>query len=66
VVGPERVYGSNGLYKNLLFAFLVGAGLTVLAWAVKRKWPNRITKSINIPVIIAGAQYFGESQPHPT
>jgi tetrahydromethanopterin S-methyltransferase subunit B len=44
VVGPERVYGTNGLYKNLMFAFLVGAGLTVIAWAVKRKWPNRITK----------------------
>jgi hypothetical protein len=63
VVGPERVYGTNGLYKNLMFAFLVGAGLTVVAWAVKRQWPNKITKSVNVPVIIAGAQYFGMSIP---
>ena len=76
MVGPERVYGTSGLYKNLMFAFLVGAGLTVIAWAVKRKWPNRITKcmfslletrnhtddlAVNVPVIIAGAQYFGKS-----
>ena len=58
VVGPERAYGSNGLYKNLMFAFLVGAGLTVFAWIIKRFKPNKYTKSVNVPVIISGAQYF--------
>ena len=37
------MYGANGLYKNLMWAFFVGAALSVVAWAVKRKWPNRIT-----------------------
>lgn len=44
VVGPERMYGANGLYKWTMFAFLAGAVATFAAWLVKRKWPNKYTK----------------------
>lgn len=44
VVGPERMYGANGLYKWTMFAFLAGAIATFAAWLVKRKWPNKYTK----------------------
>ncbi|ORX36938.1 OPT oligopeptide transporter protein-domain-containing protein [Kockovaella imperatae] len=57
VLGPKRVYGSKGLYKNLLWAFFVGAALTIIASLAKRKWPKN-NAAINIPVIISGAQYF--------
>jgi len=65
VVGPERVYGTSGLYKNLMFAFLVGAGLTVIAWAVKRRWPNKITKCmfrrlvLDRAILTCSGQYSG-------
>lgn len=44
VVGPVRMYGENGLYKHLLWAFLIGAVLTVGAWGIMKKWPNKLTK----------------------
>ncbi|WRT64852.1 OPT family small oligopeptide transporter [Kwoniella shivajii] len=58
VVGPERMYGSLGLYKNTLWGFFAGAALVVIAWAVKKRWPNKITRNTNVPVIIFGAMYF--------
>lgn len=58
VIGPRRVYGSHGLYRYLMFAFLVGAALTVIAWLVKRRWPNRFTNAVNVPVFLSGGQYF--------
>ncbi|WWC87002.1 OPT family small oligopeptide transporter [Kwoniella dendrophila CBS 6074] len=58
VVGPQRMYGSLGLYKYTLFGFLAGAVLVALAWAAKRRWPNKLTRNINVPVIIFGVMYF--------
>lgn len=59
VIGPTRVYGSNGLYKNLLWAFFVGAAGTLVVSLAKKRWPkNTWLASINVPVIIGGAQYL--------
>ncbi|ODN82201.1 OPT family small oligopeptide transporter [Cryptococcus amylolentus CBS 6039] len=58
VVGPERMYGAHGLYKWTLFAFLAGAVATVAAFGIKKVWPNRYTKAVNVPVIIFGMMYF--------
>ncbi|WWD00471.1 OPT family small oligopeptide transporter [Kwoniella sp. B9012] len=58
VVGPERMYGSLGLYKHTLWGFLAGAVLVAMAWAAKKRWPNKITRNVNVPVIIFGVMYF--------
>ncbi|WWC67840.1 OPT family small oligopeptide transporter [Kwoniella pini CBS 10737] len=58
VVGPRRMYGSLGLYKNTLWGFFAGFALVFLAWVAKKRWPNNLTKNINVPVIIFGAMYF--------
>nr|XP_019047282.1 OPT family small oligopeptide transporter [Kwoniella bestiolae CBS 10118]OCF26212.1 OPT family small oligopeptide transporter [Kwoniella bestiolae CBS 10118] len=58
VVGPQRMYGSLGLYKHTLWGFLAGAVLVAMAWAAKKRWPNKVTNNLNVPVIIFGVMYF--------
>ncbi|XP_047943134.1 oligopeptide transporter 3-like [Salvia hispanica] len=55
LIGPERLFGAGGLYRNLVWLFLVGAVLPVPVWLLSKMYPNnKWIPLINIPVISYG------------
>ncbi|RKP08459.1 OPT oligopeptide transporter protein-domain-containing protein [Thamnocephalis sphaerospora] len=53
VVGPNRMFGSEGYYSALMWFFLIGAVLPIPFWLLARRYPKSIAKYINIPVVLA-------------
>ncbi|XP_071725138.1 oligopeptide transporter 3 [Rutidosis leptorrhynchoides] len=55
LVGPRRLFGPGGLYRNLVWLFLIGAVLPVPVWILSRMYPDKKwIPLINIPVISYG------------
>ncbi|KAA0042392.1 hypothetical protein IC582_028737 [Cucumis melo] len=55
LIGPRRLFGPGGLYRNLVWLFLIGAVLPVPIWALSKAFPEKKwIKLINIPVISYG------------
>ncbi|PON84288.1 Oligopeptide transporter [Trema orientale] len=55
LIGPKRLFGPGGLYRNLVWLFLVGAVLPVPVWVLRKIFPEKKwISSINIPVISYG------------
>ncbi|KAA8524890.1 hypothetical protein F0562_011313 [Nyssa sinensis] len=55
LIGPKRLFGPEGLYRNLVWLFLVGAVLPVPGWILSKIFPDKKwIPLINIPVISYG------------
>ncbi|KAK4439468.1 Oligopeptide transporter 3 [Sesamum alatum] len=55
LIGPERLFGPGGLYRNLVWLFLIGAFLPVPVWILSKIFPDKKwIPLINIPVISYG------------
>jgi len=55
LIGPQRLFGRGGLYRNLVWLFLIGAVLPVPVWILHKMYPqNKWIPLINIPVISYG------------
>ena len=55
LIGPGRLFGRHGLYRNLVWLFLVGAVLPVPVWLLSRAFPEKKWIAlINVPVISYG------------
>ncbi|WJX70346.1 Oligopeptide transporter 3 [Trifolium repens] len=55
LIGPRRLFGPGGLYRNLVWLFLIGAVLPVPIWVFSKIYPNKKwIPLINIPVICYG------------
>ncbi|GAB2301010.1 Oligopeptide transporter 3 [Dionaea muscipula] len=55
LIGPERLFGPGGLYRNLVWLFIIGAILPVPVWILCKIFPNnKWIPLINIPVISYG------------
>ncbi|XP_011095913.1 oligopeptide transporter 3 [Sesamum indicum] len=55
LIGPERLFGPGGLYRNLVWLFLIGAVLPVPVWILSKIFPDKKwIPLINIPVISYG------------
>ncbi|XP_010270227.1 PREDICTED: oligopeptide transporter 3 [Nelumbo nucifera] len=55
LIGPERLFGPGGLYRNLVWLFLIGAVLPVPVWILSKMFPEKKwIPLINIPVISYG------------
>ncbi|KAM7263724.1 hypothetical protein ACFE04_001407 [Oxalis oulophora] len=55
LVGPKRLFGPGGLYRNLVWLFLIGAVLPVPVWVLSKMYPEKKwIPLINIPVISYG------------
>ncbi|GAB4830726.1 Oligopeptide transporter 3 [Ancistrocladus abbreviatus] len=55
LIGPKRLFGPGGLYRNLVWLFLIGAVLPVPVWILAKIFPdNKWIPLINIPVISYG------------
>jgi OPT family oligopeptide transporter len=55
LIGPRRLFGPGGLYRNLVWLFLIGAFLPVPFWVLSKMFPEKKWIAlINIPVISYG------------
>ncbi|KAJ1400358.1 Oligopeptide transporter, OPT superfamily [Sesbania bispinosa] len=55
LIGPKRLFGPGGLYRNLVWLFLIGAVLPVPVWVLSKIFPDKKwIPLINIPVISYG------------
>ncbi|XP_023520807.1 oligopeptide transporter 3-like [Cucurbita pepo subsp. pepo] len=55
LIGPRRLFGPGGLYRNLVWLFLIGAVLPIPIWALSKAFPEKKWIAlINIPVISYG------------
>ncbi|XP_034898206.1 oligopeptide transporter 3 [Populus alba] len=55
LIGPKRLFGPGGLYRNLVWLFLIGAFLPVPFWVLSKMFPEKKWIAlINIPVISYG------------
>ncbi|KAK9152399.1 hypothetical protein Syun_010708 [Stephania yunnanensis] len=55
LIGPKRLFGPGGLYRNLVWLFLIGAILPVPVWVMSKLFPEKKwIPLINIPVISYG------------
>ncbi|OBT41372.1 hypothetical protein VE00_08212 [Pseudogymnoascus sp. WSF 3629] len=54
VIGPNRVFGTNGIYNCMEYFFILGAGLPVVIYFLARRYPRSIIRFINTPVLFGG------------
>ncbi|XVE87632.1 hypothetical protein DITRI_Ditri19aG0003300 [Diplodiscus trichospermus] len=55
LIGPKRLFGPGGMYRNLVWLFLIGAVLPVPIWILSKIFPEKKwIPLINIPVISYG------------
>ncbi|KAK7292421.1 hypothetical protein RIF29_08200 [Crotalaria pallida] len=55
LIGPKRLFGRGGLYRNMAWLFLIGAVLPVPVWVLSKIFPDKKWIAlINIPVISYG------------
>ncbi|XP_077237616.1 oligopeptide transporter 1-like isoform X2 [Tasmannia lanceolata] len=55
LVGPLRMFGSQGLYEKMNYFFLVGLILPIPFWVLTRMFPNvKWLKLVNMPIILGG------------
>ncbi|KAI0501112.1 hypothetical protein KFK09_016055 [Dendrobium nobile] len=55
LIGPTRLFGHHGIYRNLVWLFLIGTLLPVLVWLFSIVFPEmKWIPLINIPVISYG------------
>lgn len=55
-LGPQRLFGSHGLYKGTVAAFAAGPVLVLMHWGLRKKFPrSRLLHSISPLVILSGA-----------
>ncbi|PHT44300.1 hypothetical protein CQW23_18325 [Capsicum baccatum] len=55
LIGPQRLFGPGGLYRNLVWLFLIGALLPVPIWVLSKIFPEKKwIPLINIPVVSYG------------
>ena len=59
VVGPRRFFGEGGLYKHLLWAFLVGLVAPIFVWLVgRRSNAGSVWRKINLPVLFGSLSWI--------
>ncbi len=62
-IGPRRQFGENGIYKDLLWFFLIGAILPVFTWLIMLKWPKSWVRYIHWPVFFNGSDMIPPATP---
>lgn len=59
VIGPQRFFGPDALYRPLIWAFPFGALVPVLVWAIgKREGASNIWRKINFPVLFGSLSWI--------
>jgi len=63
VIGPQRLFGMNGLYKNFLWMFLVGALTPCLFYTLTRMFPKSKVRYLSTPLIFGGVLFVPPATP---
>ncbi|KAI8051216.1 OPT oligopeptide transporter protein-domain-containing protein [Syncephalis plumigaleata] len=63
VIGPNRMFGSEGYYSSLLWWFLVGLLVPVPFWLLLRRFPNTWLQYVHTPVILGATAIMPPAQP---
>ena len=58
VVGPQRFFGPDALYRPLIWAFLVGFVAPILVWLFGRKNRKSIWRKVNLPVLFGSLSWI--------
>lgn len=53
-IGPRRLFGPDGIYRPLLWFFLIGFIAPIPFYVLSRRFPLSIWRYVNIPVFFAG------------
>jgi OPT family oligopeptide transporter len=62
VIGPNRMFGSEGFYSALNWYFLVGFLLPIPFWLLSRRYPNSWVKYVHVPVFLGGTAIMPPAQ----
>ncbi|TVY39988.1 Sexual differentiation process protein [Lachnellula subtilissima] len=63
VIGPQRLFGMSGLYKNFLWMFLVGALTPCLFYTLTRMFPKSKVRYLSTPLIFGGVLFIPPATP---
>jgi OPT family oligopeptide transporter len=63
VIGPNRMFGSEGFYAALNWWFLIGLLLPIPFWLLSRRYPNSWFKYIHIPVFLGSTANMPPARP---
>lgn len=58
VVGPQRFFGPGGLYRPLLWAFVLGAVAPVILWLLSRHNRKSILRKVNLAVVFGSLSWI--------
>ncbi|KAJ5624731.1 hypothetical protein N7510_001040 [Penicillium lagena] len=58
VVGPQRFFGPGGLYRPLVWAFLVGAAAPFGAWLLGRRSKKSFWRKVNFPILFGSLSWI--------
>lgn len=63
VIGPRRIFSSGQLYSNLMYFFLIGAGVPVVSYFVQKRFPHSFLRYVNWPVVFTGTGLIPPATP---
>lgn len=58
VVGPQRFFGPDALYRHLVWAFLIGAIAPIALWVVCKYRKKSILRKVNLPVLFGSLSWI--------
>ena len=58
VVGPQRFFGPGGLYRPLVWAFLIGAIAPLGAWLLGRHSKKSFWRMVNFPILFGSLSWI--------
>lgn len=58
VVGPQRFFGPGGLYRPLVWAFLIGAAAPLTAWLLSRHSKKSFWRKVNFPILFGSLSWI--------
>jgi OPT family oligopeptide transporter len=58
VVGPQRFFGPGGLYRPLVWAFLIGAAAPLTAWILGRRSKKNFWRKVNFPILFGSLSWI--------
>ncbi|KAF4983581.1 hypothetical protein FZEAL_1031 [Fusarium zealandicum] len=54
VVGPRRLFGTEGPYRAITYAIPVGILVPIAVYYISKRWPTSFWRNVNAPILFAG------------
>ena len=58
VVGPHRFFGTDAVYRHLVWAFLIGAVAPIIVWRLGKRSKKNIWRKVNLPVLFGSLSWI--------